>query len=559
MGGRSNWRAALIVGCVGAMLTWGCGKGADPQPPPAGGNGAPGVTVSGNSGQDAGTGQDGGITDAGGNGDAATDGGTDAGTDAGASGTPDGGTTGTPDAGRSQPFAVLTPGPWPTDNMQIAVSAAPGAVHETPVVGVTTDESQNLWVATNSALYLRRPGDAAYTRYEAKDGLHLQSNPVYYDEHYGLAQSHVPGAAVDPGISEIVGGGPNEVFVGYYGDESGVGDDTDPGRHSGKIDRVRVNADGSLTVDRFDLVSVDHGMQYWHNRTVQRMVFDHFAHPHTLFVGTNHGVDLLFPDKFRYPNPGEWIDTVNKEWMGDHLHPHVCVPRYDQDGNVIKNQYGVAGCPENGDETGQMMGDWRGLALLPSGDVWVAGRWTAGIITWDSDPLNWIHTSGKSRFPIYFGDGYPWDQPNEYGFVNEPVFRVPQEGDPIDLSAVTIAKDGRVWFSTQNYSADPLYGIAVWDGHHFVTYMPSKDLGMPEDVVRDLVGLPDGRLVLAFPNSGLAIWNPADPDLSHVVRIRAGSGIPDDHVIRLELDTMVDPPALHVSTWGGGAVLRKLP
>ena len=41
--------------------------------------------------------------------------------------------------------------------------------------------------------------------------------------------------------------------------------------------------------------------------------------------------------------------------------------------------------------------------------------------------------------------------------------------------------------------------------------------------------------------------------------IRAGQGIPDDQVWRLQLDTMVDPPALQVATSGGAAVLRVLP
>ena len=41
-------------------------------------------------------------------------------------------------------------------------------------------------------------------------------------------------------------------------------------------------------------------------------------------------------------------------------------------------------------------------------------------------------------------------------------------------------------------------------------------------------------------------------------RSRAGR-IPSDNVLRLELDTMVKPPALHVATEAGAAVLRVLP
>ena len=79
---------------------------------------------------------------------------------------------------------------------------------------------------------------------------------------------------------------------------------------------------------------------------------------------------------------------------------------------------------------------------------------------------------------------------------------------------------------------------------------------MTESNVRDMVALPDGRLVLAGPNTGLVIWDPASG--KHTA-IRAGQGIPDDRVYRIEVDSMVDPPALHVATAGGAAVLRVLP
>jgi len=83
-----------------------------------------------------------------------------------------------------------------------------------------------------------------------------------------------------------------------------------------------------------------------------------------------------------------------------------------------------------------------------------------------------------------------------------------------------------------------------------------RDVGLGETSVSDLVALPDGRLAMAGPNTGLVLWDPAS---GRRTALHAGQGIPDDHVLRLELDTMVDPPALHVSTWGGAAVLRVLP
>ena len=38
---------------------------------------------------------------------------------------------------------------------------------------------------------------------------------------------------------------------------------------------------------------------------VMRMAFDHFHHPHDLYVGFNHGVTLLRPDSYRPVKPGD--------------------------------------------------------------------------------------------------------------------------------------------------------------------------------------------------------------------------------------------------------------
>ena len=100
----------------------------------------------------------------------------DAGSDGG---TPDAGSdAGTPDAGTDAGTVTFGgPGPWPMQN--VTYGQADG-IQETPVVGMSTDESQNLWVATKQALYLRRPTDARFTRFDAQAGLHLAANPVTY-------------------------------------------------------------------------------------------------------------------------------------------------------------------------------------------------------------------------------------------------------------------------------------------------------------------------------------------------------------------------------------------
>jgi hypothetical protein len=202
------------------------------------------------------------------------------------------------------------------------------------------------------------------------------------------------------------------------------------------------------------------------------------------------------------------------------------------------------------------MGDWRGLALDASGDLWVAGRWTAGRIKWTQDLVAWFSRPGSQAFAIAFGDPYP-AKPNADGFVNEPVFRPPREGDPVALSAVAVAKDGRVWFASgPAYTVDPAYGVAVWDGRKFTQLDPQEGLGMAEKSVIDLAALPDGRIVLAGPSTGLVVH---DPGSGKSTPLRGTQWLPSDRVSRIAVDGMVDPPALHVATDAGAAVIRKLP
>ncbi len=460
-------------------------------------------------------------------------------------GAPDGGTTVTTQQG----FPFGTPGPWPVAN---AVYGAADGIRETPVVGFTTDESQNRWVATPQALYLLRPGDRTFRRFDGADGLHTQSNPALYCGIDGdipappgatsckpgeLAMS---GGAKDPGITEIAGGGPNEVFVGYFGSEPVLDpltafDSTDPGRHDGKIDRVRLKPDGTLAVDRFDMLANQHGRHYWHDRTIERLLYDHLIHPHTLYSGSNHGVTMFFPDRFTTPTATLGFDASIDQYMSDHLHAQVC---YHQT------------CDSGGS---QRMGDWRGLALDANGDLWHAGRWTAGLIRWYPVLAHDILTGdgwafrGGAAFAEAFGEGSP------------PVFPAPLEGDAVNMTAVAVAKDGTVWFSSRSTGGgvDGIgYGVATWRRGQGFTYYDPGQLGLPEHDVSDLAALPDGRIVLAGPTGGLSFYDPATGTSKAV---RAGQGIADDHVNRIEVDQMVNPTALHVATDGGAAVLRVLP
>src|SRR5438128_2257294 len=160
-----------------------------------------------------------------------------------------------------------------------------------------------------------------------------------------------------------------KVFVGYWAYHDWTitdGTEQDPWRHSGKLDRVRLKTDKSgnpsLEVVRFDMVS-NNTVQYWHNKSVVRMVYDHFIHPHELYVGCDHGVDKISPDKW-HPPVGPWfLSPENQQsWMSDHLHPQACLHQ------TCPNGAGTGSVP-------QMLADWRGLAIAPDGDLWVGGRY----------------------------------------------------------------------------------------------------------------------------------------------------------------------------------------
>jgi len=474
-------------------------------------------------------------------------------------GPPDAGPDGGIDAGPATGSIQFgTPGPWPIAN--VTYGAADG-IAESPVVGMTTDEpvvqadggvSQNLWVATPSALYVLRPGDKRFTRFDGNDGLHLPGFPAAAcDDPTGTLKPCPEGDADQPGISEIAGGGAGkgysgEVFVGYWAHHDWTRQDdgtwTDPWRHSGKLDRVRLKADASgklsLEVIRFDMVS-NNSPEFWHNKTVFKMAYDHFVHPHELYAGTDHGVTKFSPDKWKPndPPPNQWFLGKNNSqvWRSDHLHPQACFHKPCTDGTDLR------------------LADWRGLALDANGDLWVGGRYAVGKIRYIADNSEWWSTPRKDALPAIspaFGDPYDGNCSG-----SRPIFCPPLEGDPVNISAVTVAKDGKVWFASGtlfNEPGDVPYGIASLQGFHLTYFDPIRDVGLSESHVRDMLALPDGRLVVAGLNSGLVIWNP-------ITRQHATMDIPDDRVLRIELDTMVDPPALHIATRTGATVLRILP
>jgi hypothetical protein len=456
-------------------------------------------------------------------------------------------TTGRPHPGGAVQFG--TKGPWPVESRWYAGTSG---IHEM-VVGVTTDEAQNRWIATPTALYLAQPTGGLW-RFDEMDGLHLGEitgrtpGPIGWAKYCDnvpvadgaacAADATTWGGGNSAGIRSIVGGGKNEVFVGYQGSftrglSCPVQDNCDPLRHSGRVDRVTLNEDGSISVVRFNYFLNWHNLGYWFNRSAYRLAYDHFTNHGTLYAGSDHGVVVVFPDRYsEYVGGGPaGLDAWEAGFIGDHNHTVACVGM------------GCAG--------GTTAGHWRGLWVNSAGQLWMAGESNAGLARWNGDPLAWYANGGSFEFVFANPEGTPgFGTP---GFDKEPVFNVPSPGDPVNLTAVSQCPDGRTWFGSEG-ATGVVETVAVWDpvARSFRTFDATK-LGLPGRPVQDLVCLPDGRVVIAGRDSGAVVYDPAKNTS------KALAGLPSQHVIRLSLDTMVTPAALLVGTDAGAAVLRQVP
>lgn len=414
------------------------------------------------------------------------------------------------DAG-STSFTFGTAGPWPT-----AAATAFGPAEgfdELPIIDVSTDEAQNLWAVSRSALYLWRPGEPRARKYTAADGLHL-------------------GDALPPGITAVCGGAPGEAFVGYQGAPV-VDPQHDPLRSKGKLDRVLLKPDGSLAVTHYDVHNndvvgmdsngdvirlpdggIDPELTDWsfnEDRTVLRFLYDHVYHRGELYVAYTHGVGRFQAGK---PDPISGMDYV------DHIHPVVT------------------------DSTGTpRMGDWNALALDPStrldhnknpatGVLWMGGRWTGGAATWTPGLYAW----GRNELnPFYVA------------FTSPPVFPVAQGAD-VYIYGIAALSDGSVYFGSLIG-----LGIARWRATEgFRILSPQGDLGLPGDEIRDLQRLPDDT-VLVQQSGALYRWNPQPEPRGQLSGPLAGAG---GSVLRVYVDPMVSPAAAWLATDRGIALLR---
>jgi hypothetical protein len=386
-----------------------------------------------------------------------------------------------PDLASNADLARDPAGPWPQAALTIYGSGAGlGAILDSG-----PDEAQNIWAAADDALYLLRPGASRFVRYTASDGLHIQP---FSDPEGHPAQTS---------ITALAAGGVGQVFVGYYGYESDTRDtDSDALASLGWADRVNVGSDGKLSVLHYFL-HCDLSPGIAEDRSVRRMIYAHdgTAAGH-LFMGMDHGVVHMFGDQ-----------------GGDHTHPEV-----------------VYGAPPNADGggAGQLkIGENYGLAVLPSGDLWIAGGYGVGLQTWNATPhIQWVQEPFKEAFTLYSGN-HALDVP--YGYRE-------------DSRGVAVTADNTVWFASLTH------GLASWDMTTPYNYSSLRtDWAVPSGLL-DIAADPDGTIWLVTVGQQLLRL---DPKTNQAI---VWPGV--SNARRIVMDTTVVPRALYVSTSMGLAVIR---
>ena len=79
------------------------------------------------------------------------------------------------------------------------------------------------------------------------------------------------------------------------------------------------------------------------------------------------------------------MDTWLQEWLGDHLHAEA-----------HERRCGASGTELCSGESGLLLGEWKGLAVDANGELWHAGKWAAGRISWDESPARWVARNGEA-------------------------------------------------------------------------------------------------------------------------------------------------------------------
>ncbi|HWE27057.1 MAG TPA: hypothetical protein VHB97_03600 [Polyangia bacterium] len=373
----------------------------------------------------------------------------------------------------------IGPGPWPLADVTIYGSAqglGGGIIDANP------DEGQNIWAANGETLYVLRPGSSTFQAFTAADGLHIQA----FTDAYGQPN--------ETRITAIAGGRANEVMVGYYGYET-LGNpylDTDAQKALGNGDHVTVGSDGTLAIVRYGFRCDFEGYNgCWENRSPRRIVYVHSGvAAGRSFWGFNHGVSHVADDVF-----------------GDHVHPEVWY--HNADGT-----------------TTEKIGEFFGLAVLPTGDVWMAGRYGVGLQPFNATSHQvWVQGHFIYAFTTNTSD-HSLDVVAGYTENNR---------------GAAVTADGTLWLARLGG------GLVSWDprSNSYNTIRPWPQV--PSDLI-DVQADPDGTLWLVDSSGALLRFDPASGAL------QTWPGVAG--VTRIYVDSTVTPRAVYASLSSGVAVIR---
>lgn len=329
------------------------------------------------------------------------------------------------------------------------------------------DSAGNLWVAGYDGVYLLRAGEARFEKLTAADGL------------------------TDYPYISIAGLGEGEAIVGMEGVFEGQEDnDSEAALKSGGADRVKLDG-GDLDVEHY-VMGTEPGVAFPNGRYKIRSVFtirpDYEGdHAGDIWFGGNHGVAL-------------W--QASERTLLEHR---------------------AATISANGIE---MHGDFWGLAIAPSGDVWIGGA----------------HREGR----IQYG------QNGDFNAPLDPVIDAWPDASATDrtddhVKAMAVSPSGTVWIGST------LNGLASYDPEaNTFTYYTVAD-GLPGESVTALAADPDGTIWVGSW-TGLGRFDPATRQWSYVRHL--GQGLPTDEIVSLQIDPRTSPRTLYIGTLKGVSVYR---
>jgi hypothetical protein len=267
--------------------------------------------------------------------------------------------------------------------------------------------------------------------------------------------------------------------------------DTEAQKELGNGDRVAVDGSNHLTITRY-LFRCDYEWANgcWENRSPRRIMFQHMgvAAGHS-FWGFNHGVSHVFNDTF-----------------GDHVHPEVW---YQFDGGMTEK-----------------IGEFYGIAILPTGDVWMAGRYAVGLQPFNPQPhFDWVN----GRFIYAFTTDTSDHSLNT------------QVGYTENNRGAAVTPDGVLWLARLGG------GLVSWDPKSNNYNAIRRWSQVPANLL-DVQADPDGTLWLVDQGGTLYRFTPGTGALATWPGVGG--------VTRIYVDTMVSPRAVYVSMSSGLAVIR---